>query len=137
MLKRKFHSLKGSLSVFFASRTTFRIAVLVVAAVSVYDIHLTVHFSDSIIELEKNPICLFIIKNFGVHSFVIAKSIGMFLCCAVCLYLSGTKYRASVYGLAFFQIFLFMYLTFFTDKNTKPLSPDETDTNPIIHLLGK
>lgn len=119
----------------FTNPIAFRIAILVIAAVCVYDIHLTVMYSESIQYLEKNPICLYIIKNFGIHTFVLIKSFCMFLCCAICLLISGTKYKISVYFLAIFQVFLFFYLTFFTDKNTKPLSIDEYGTNPAINLI--
>lgn len=120
---------------FFNNPTTFRIAIFIIAIVCVYDIHLTVFFSESLNNLEQNPVCVYIIKNFGVHTFVLIKSFCMFLCCAICLLISGTKYRIAVYGLAVFQIFLFLYLTFSTGSNVKSLSIDEENTNPLIHLI--
>lgn len=122
---------------FFSNINTFRFAVFIIAIVCVYDIHLTVVFSESIDILEKNPTALYIIKNFGLYQFIIIKAISMFAVCSACLLLGKTKYKIAVYGLAILQIFLFIFLTFFTDPKTKPLSRDEFGTNPLIHIFEK
>ena len=115
----------------------FEISVLLIGLVSVYDIYLTIIFSDYIESMERNLIGKYIIKQYGVYAFVLTKSITTLIVCLFCFLLKKTRYKIAVYGVLFFQIALFLFLTFFTDAKSKPLTTEETGTNPLFFFLKR
>lgn len=102
-----------------------RLSILLIGLISVYDIYLTLIYSEYIEMMERNPIAQRIICEHGLYSFILTKSILTLLVCCVCFLLSKTKYKAAVYGVLLYQIGLFLALNFWTDeKNNKAYLSD-------------
>lgn len=102
-----------------------RLSIFLIGLISVYDIYLTLVYSEYIETMERNLIAKWIICEHGLYSFILTKSILTLLVCCVCFLLSKTKYRIAVYGVLLYQIGLFLVLNFWTDsKNPKAYLTD-------------
>lgn len=106
------HALRSRSSVEFS----FALMCLFVGLVSFYDAYLVVAYSESIMELEQNPVGRFLIEfNSGdVGLFVSVKAVGTALVIAalIGLYCTEKRLACSVAGgLTAFQFGLSLYLT--------------------------
>lgn len=92
----------------------FNIAWLLIMAVSIYDACLLFEFRDFMIQTERNPVGLWLIKSFGsVWMFIVLKILGTLLVCTI-LRLLFQYYRriglSVTLVLALLQGLLFLYL---------------------------
>lgn len=88
--------------------------VLLIGLVSVYDTYLTIIYSSSLSYLEQNPVCQYILSVGGLELFVQLKSLLTIIVALICYLLISTKYKIVIPAILSFQIFLFIYLNFYT-----------------------
>lgn len=96
---------------------SYSVFVGFIAAVSLYDAALVLHYSDCIIDMEKNPVGLFLIKYNGGNPFlfVLVKLVGTGLVVAALLRLFARSRSLAVpvvTGVASVQMALLLYLSF-------------------------
>lgn len=78
-----------------------------------YDNMLSVVYSESLPQLEQNPIGSYLIDTGGVGLFVVVKAVTTVLVVMFLYGLSLTRYRSIVILAAIFQAGLFLYLNFY------------------------
>ena len=110
------------------SRIVFSFCVLFIVCVSIYDTYLVTLYQDSILIDERNPICLFLIKQdtSQLTWFITGKLIGNLVVVGtlLSLFLSGFRRALTVAkGVACFQLLLLIYLHF-SDSTTGVLDFD-------------
>jgi len=105
----------------------------IVGLVSVYDVYMTLIYPMDIYMLEQNPFAMYIIKNWGIASFITVKSWTTMVTVLILMWLRKTKYRNSVIALTLFQLVLFFYLNFST--RTEPGGIRGYDPYPGEHLV--
>jgi hypothetical protein len=101
------------------------ISIFIIAIISFYDIYLSAIYSDHLDYLEQNLICRWLIYNGGLNFFLLLKFISTLMVCAICFHLLKTKYKIAIYGVLIFQIYLFLFLNFYTESKYKKVSFEE------------
>ena len=99
-----------------------KLSILLIGLISIYDIYLTLIYSEYIEMMEANPLAKWIICEHGLYSFILTKSICTLLVCLICFLLSKTKYKIVIYGVLVYQIILFLALNFWVSDNHTPVS---------------
>ena len=102
-----------------------RLSILLIGLISVYDIYLTLIYSEYIEMMEANPLAKWIICEHGLYSFILTKAICTLVVCSICFLLLKTKYKIAVYGVLIYQIALFLALNFWVSDKHTPVSFSE------------
>jgi len=92
----------------------YLLCCLIIGLVSVYDIYMTIIYPMDVYMLEQNPVAMYIIKNWGISSFVTIKSFTTIFIVIILVYIRKTKYKNVVIVLTLCQLILFLYLNFYT-----------------------
>jgi len=105
--------------------------ILLIGLVSAYDTALTAVYSETIWEMEQNPVGKWLLSQGGVPLFIEIKAF-MTLCVVVfCMFLTRTKYKVTIIGVCLFQLWLFYWLTF----SGRKLAGQEHVVNPLIAVV--
>lgn len=101
------------------------LSILLIGLISIYDIYLTLAYAEYIVDMEIYHVSRWIMAEYGVPQFVLLKSFLTLVVCLSCFFISKTKYKIAVYGVAIYQILLFLYLNLSTQVNTSSISLKE------------
>lgn len=98
----------------------FAACCILIVAIGAVDTWLVVKYSDSIFELEQNPICLYLISldPYQLSLFIAGKilGLGVVICTLVALFTFWKEIAMAVtYGVTVFQIVLLSYLYVLSD----------------------
>ena len=88
--------------------------ILVAGAISAFDNTMTWIYRDTILDLEKNPIGLWLLSKGGAPLFVAVKAVTTLLLVLYLVLLLKTKYKRFITVAFFFQIVLFVYMNMFS-----------------------
>ena len=88
--------------------------ILVIGAVAAYDNSMTWIYSETIVELEQNPVGSWLLEQGGVSLFVTVKAAATLLLVGVLFGLTRTKYRWLIAGTFTLQLAVFAYLNLFS-----------------------
>ena len=105
-------------------------AIFFIGVVCCYDNMLSVIYRDTLVEMEKNPLGLWLIE-YGVDFFVLVKAINTVLAVMVLYAVSFTKWRMLIFAVAFGQAYLFYYLNFYDLIDGQ----DTPSTTPVEHVI--
>lgn len=94
-------------------RYLYHAMILLIGAVSAYDNTMTWIYSDTIVELEKNPVGVWLLEQGGVSLFITVKAAATLLLVGVLFVLSRTKYRWLIIPAFVFQLGMFAFLNLF------------------------
>lgn len=94
-------------------RILYLLLTFVIGIVGVYDTVLSVVFSQTLPQIEMNPLCRWIIEEGGVKELVLWKSAGTLAGIVILIYITYTKFRICVPIVFFLALILFFYLTFY------------------------
>lgn len=95
-------------------RYAYYAMILVIGAVAAYDNSMTWIYSETIVELEQNPVGSWLLEQGGVSLFITVKAAATVLLAGVLFGLTRTKYRWLVAGAFTFQLVMFAYLNLFS-----------------------
>lgn len=98
----------------------FAACCILIVAIGAIDTWLVVEYSDSIFELEQNPICLYLISldPYQLSLFIAGKALGLgvVICTLVTLFTFWKEIAMTVtYGVTLFQVVLLSYLYVLSD----------------------
>lgn len=115
------------------SRKLFAFCVLFIVCVSIYDTYLVLAYPNGILVGERNPICLYLIRQDASQFswFIAGKVLGnvMVVSTLLGLYFSGFRHALTVAkGVALFQLSLLIFLHF-SDRRTGFLHFDDIGSN--------
>jgi len=106
---------------------TYLLIVFFVCSISVYDNILNVIYTDGLLTREKNPVGTWLIETGGVSLFVTIKAITTIIAALLAIRIVYSKYRIALVVVLIFQVFLFIYLSFYGGEMFYDvLSYDET-----------
>lgn len=94
-------------------RYLYHAMILLIGAVSAYDNTMTWIYSDTIVELEMNPVGVWLMEQGGVSLFITVKAAATLLLVGVLFGLSRTKYRWLIIPTFVFQLGMFAFLNLF------------------------
>lgn len=87
--------------------------ILVIGVVAAYDNSMTWIYSETIVELERNPAGVWLLEQGGVSLFITVKAVATLLLVGMLIGLSRTKYRWLVVVAFVFQLGMFGFLNLF------------------------
>lgn len=93
-------------------RLVYLVVILLIGLISVYDNTLTLLYGDQIHETERNPVGNWLLGIGDVPLFILTKSVLTICAIFICILVARTKYRVALFGVLFFQVCLFWWLTF-------------------------
>lgn len=93
---------------------TYQAMVLVVGVIAAFDNTMTWIYSDTIVELEQNPVGVWLLERGGVFLFIAVKAGCTLLLSGLLIVLSYTKHRWAVVVAFLWQIVVFAFLNFTT-----------------------
>jgi len=91
-------------------RYAYYAMILVIGAVAAYDNSMTWIYSETIVELEQNPVGSWLLEQGGVSLFITVKAAATLLLVGVLFGLTRTRYRWLIAGAFTFQVVMFAYL---------------------------
>lgn len=115
--------------------------ILVIGAISAYDNTMTWIYRDTILDLEKNPIGLWLLSKGGASLFVAVKAVATLLLVLYLVILLKTKYKKLITVAFVFQLGIFIYLNMFSTRgnelvlNLKSQPGESPEYHPIQSFL--
>lgn len=115
--------------------------ILVVGAISAFDNTMTWIYRDTILDLEKNPIGLWLLSKGGAPLFVAVKAVTTLLLVLYLVILLKTKYKKLITVAFVFQLGIFIYLNMFSTRgnelvlNLKSHPGESPEYHPIQSFL--
>ena len=88
--------------------------IFVIGVISAYDNTMTWVYRDTILDLEQNPVGLWLLSKGGAPLFVAVKAVTTLLLVLYLVLLLKTKYKRLITVAFFFQIVLFIYINMFS-----------------------
>lgn len=115
--------------------------ILVVGAISAFDNTMTWIYKDTILDLEKNPIGLWLLSKGGPPLFVAVKAVATLLLVLYLVILLKTKYKKLITVAFVFQLGIFIYLNMVSTRgnevvlNLKSQPGESPEYHPIQSFL--
>jgi hypothetical protein len=98
--------------------------IFMAGMISVFDNVMNVVYMQTLPQEERNPLCSYLIGEFGVEGFVFLKAVSTILAVILMSALVYTRFRIVIVFVFIFQIFLLLYLNLYTPNGIKFFDKD-------------